>query len=101
MEKFFHKKIHYGNLRANIKRYGLSGIELAALTGFHRDVIYDTLNNKDNTRNSLPCLFAIIQVLEREKARIDFCDRLLRKPDKHDFQAKQAGYTHRRHNHEH
>ena len=46
-------------------RYGFSDLELGRLTGYDAELVKRSLNLEAN--GTLPCLQAVIEVLEREK----------------------------------
>ncbi len=75
--KFFHRSISPYALKAKIKRYGLNYSELAELTGYGKQIIFETVNYRRNA--SLGCMAAILDILEQEKNAYAFRNNLLKK----------------------
>lgn len=63
--KYYHKQLKVRKLQRQKLRYGFSDLELGRLTGYHAALVKRSLNLE--ATGTLPCLSAILEVLEREE----------------------------------
>ena len=63
--KFFYGKIKPEKIKKAIRSYGLSYIELSQITGYERKHI--SLSIRLKPKASISCLYAVLQVLQRER----------------------------------
>lgn len=75
--KYFYRTITAKQIKAKLKRYGLETSELSRLTGYGRYVIINTKNLYSTC--SLPCLAAILKIIEQEDRAYTHRKKLLQK----------------------
>ena len=66
--KFFYRQINVATLRSMFNKLGMSYMELSKLTGYDARLVKDSL--LQTPTGSLPCLYAVNAVLERERGML-------------------------------